>query len=90
MNRDLTAYWDHDGEVLVLTGDAETMANIKRALADVLPPSACADDIHAHCTFYAESERTKSIYGFTDDEEARVETRDGEQPVATIRLFACK
>lgn len=81
----LTISYDQDGEVFVIGGEEADIKLMKEALDDVL-----AGRDHAHCTFFAQSERTKQIYGITDDENGCVMTRDGEQPAATINLFVCK
>lgn len=41
-----------------------------------------------YATFYAE--RGNEILGVTDDDQGRVETRDGEYPVAHINIFRRK
>jgi hypothetical protein len=87
----LTAWWDHDGEVLVIGGDMEAMTLLKEAMkARFSSRDPRSTDVHAHATFYMEDNDRRQIVGITDCKDDCVETRDGEEPAAILRLFPCK
>ena len=90
MRESLTVQWDEDGQVLFVTGSPEAMQLIKETFQRAFGNDDARDesDIHAHATFYAEVD--SEIIGITDDENGCVMTRDGESPVASIHLYACK